>query len=74
MPARLRWLLNAGAGERGLSVRGVMPAVIVRGVKPIPWETVRGVSAAVGLKGVKPEQRVDKKGVKPDQRESVRGV
>ena len=74
MPARLRRLLNAGASERGSSVRGVMPAVIVGGVKPNHWETVRGVSAAVSLEGVKPDHRVSTKRVKPDPREDVRGV
>ena len=74
MPARLRRLLHAGASERGSSVRGVMSAVIVRGVKPNHWETVRGVTTAVNLEGVKPDHRVSTKRVKPDPREAVRGV
>ena len=74
MPARLRRLLHAGASERGSSVRGVMPAEVAKGVKPINWESVRGVYAAVSLGGVKPDHRVNTKGVKPDHRENVRGV
>ena len=72
--ARLRWLLSAGASGRRSSVRGVMPAEVAKGVKPIHWESVRGVYAAVSLGGVKPDHRVNTKGVKPDHRENARGV